>query len=295
MIEKLEFKKVLMLLFMTSFYMAHAQLTDLARLEYSFIPKSNSEDQYTRLRALLNYPIELKNDSYFIVGGEYNRILLNLEDEYDFETSGLSKIHVIDLNLAYTFKWNEKWRFGVKFNPRIASTLTHKLNSDDFFMNGGVFFINKRTASDEIKKDSRLILGLTYNATTGLPFPLPFVSYYRKIDENWSYTAGIPKSNLKYHFNPKNNLQVFTGLDGYLAHLQKPLVINEKEAEHISLSVAVSGLGYEYCFTKHLAAYLYTGYTVRLNNVIRSNNRDEIFKLDDINAFYLRSGLKFKI
>ncbi|GAL81703.1 hypothetical protein JCM19274_548 [Algibacter lectus] len=40
---------------------------------------------------------------------------------------------------------------------------------------------------------------------------------------------------------------------------------------------------------------MYTGYTVRLNNVIRSKNRDEIFKLDDINAFYLRSGLKFKI
>ena len=75
-----------------------AQLTDLARLEYSFIPKSNSEDQYTRLRALFNYPIEVKNDAYFIIGAEYNRIFLNLEDDYPFDTSTLNKIHVIDLN-----------------------------------------------------------------------------------------------------------------------------------------------------------------------------------------------------
>ena len=32
-------------------HLSHAQLTDLARLEYSFIPSSRSEDQYTRLRA----------------------------------------------------------------------------------------------------------------------------------------------------------------------------------------------------------------------------------------------------
>ncbi|MCL5128816.1 MULTISPECIES: DUF6268 family outer membrane beta-barrel protein [unclassified Algibacter] len=293
--RNLEFKTVLFLVFIIGFQFANAQLTDLARLEYSFIPKSKSEDQYTRLKALINYPIELKKDSYFIIGGEYNRVLLNLEDDYSFETSSIDKIHIIDLNLAYTFKWNQKWRFGIKFNPRIASTLTHKLSSQDYFMNGGVFFINKRTKDETIKRNSRLILGLTYNATTGLPFPLPFISYFRQIDENWTYTAGIPKSNVKYIFNEKNNVQIFTGLDGYLAHLQKPLVINGKEAEHISLSLAVSGLGYEYCFTKHLAAYLYTGYTLRLNNVIRSKNRDEIFKLDDINAFYLRSGLKFKI
>ena len=42
---------------------SNAQLTDIARLEYSLIPKSKSEDVYTRLRALINYPIKLKNES----------------------------------------------------------------------------------------------------------------------------------------------------------------------------------------------------------------------------------------
>lgn len=272
-----------------------AQLTDLARLEYSFIPKSNSEDQYTRLRALLNYPIETSEDCYLIVGAEYNRIILNLEDEYPFDTSLAETITVIDVNIGYTFKTSEKWRFGIKFNPRIASTLTEKITSDDFFLNGGVFAINDRTKEDSLKRPYRLILGLTYNATTGVPFPLPFVSYYRRINENWSFSAGVPKSNLKYFFNESNMLQTFVGLDGYFAHLQRPQSLNGKQVENISLSVAIGGLGYEYCFTKHLVAYAYTGYTFRLNNVLRDENRNEVYKLDDVNAFYLRTGIKFKI
>lgn len=277
------------------FQTCNAQLSDLFRLEYSFIPKSNSEDQYTRLKALFNYPIELKNDSFLVLGAEYNRILLNLEEDYPFDTSALNKIHVIDLNIGYTFKWNKSWRFAVNFNPRIASTLTKQLTSDDYFINGGFFFINDKTKKGNLIHPYRLILGLTYNATTGIPFPLPFVSYYREINQKWSFNAGIPKSNLKYIFNERNNLQAFIGLDGYLAHLQNTTSVNGQNIDHISLSVAIGGFGYEYCFTKHLVAYLYTGYTFRLNNVLRNKNRNEIYKLDDVNAFYLRTGIKFKI
>ena len=290
-----ETRYVVVLCFFFIFQFSIAQLTDIARLEYSFIPQSKSEDQYTRLRALLNYPIEVKNDAYFIIGAEYNRIFLNLEENYPFDTSVLDRIHIIDLNIGYTFKWNEKWRLGVKFNPRIASTLTKSLSADDYFLNGGVFLINDRTKDESLKRSYRLIIGLTYNATVGLPFPLPFVSYYRRINEKWSFNAGIPKSNLKYTFNKRNNLQAFVGLDGYLAHLQNAVVINGQNIDHISLSVAIGGFGYEYCFTKHLVAYMYTGYTLRLNNVLRNKSKDEILKLSDLNTFYLRTGLKFKI
>lgn len=294
----LRFKKchtILALAVMFCMYSAKAQLTDLARLEYSFIPNNKSEDQYTRLRALFNYPIETSKDCYLVLGAEYNRVILNLEDDYPFDTSLLETINIIDVNIGYTFKSSTKWRLGLKFNPRIASTLTEKLASDDFFLNGGIFAINDRTKDETAKKPYRLVLGLTYNSTTGLPIPLPFISYYRRVNENWSFNAGVPKSNIKYFFNEKSMLQVFTGLDGYFAHIQRPQEINGKQVDHISLSLAVGGLGYEYCFTKHLVAYMYTGYTFRLNNALRDENRDEVFKLNNVNAFYLRTGLKFKI
>lgn len=273
-----------------------AQLTDLARLEYSFIPKKKSDDSYTRLRGLINYPIKIKQDDYFVVGAEYNRIILDLNDSrYGFDTQFLETISIIDLNLGYTFKWSENWRIAAKINPRIASTLTTSINNDDLFLNGGVFLITDRTKDENLKRPYRLIFGLTYNASTGLPFPLPFVSYFREINEKWSFSAGVPKSNLKYSVNEKNNVQAFLGLDGYLAHVQEPSQLDGQNIDHVSLSIVVGGLGYEYLFTNHLVGYLYSGYTFRLNNVLRNENRDEIFKLDDVNTFYLRTGIKFKI
>lgn len=272
-----------------------AQLTDLARLEYSFIPSSKSEDQYTRLRAILNYPIKLKEKDYLIVGAEYNRIILNLEEDYPFNTRDLNRLHIIDLNFGYTFKCNNDWRLGVNLNPRIASTLTNSLTSDDLFLNGGVFAIKDRRDATDIERPYRLVLGLTYNTTAGLPFPLPFVSYFRQVDEKWSFNIGVPKSNLKYTFNQRNNLQAFASLDGYFANIQESMLVGDNVVDNISLSVAVGGLGYEYCFTKHIVAYSYIGYTFMLNNVLRNGDREEVFKLDDLNAFYLRTGLKFKI
>ena len=79
-----------------------------------------------------------------------------------------------------------------------------------------------------------------------------------------------------------------------VAHI-KAILVNGQNANNISLSVIVGGLGYEYCFTKHLVAYLYSGYTFRLNNILRNDDRDEVFRLNQRNAFYLRTGIKFKI
>lgn len=278
-----------------SSFNVEAQLTDLARLEYSFIPKSDSDDEYNRFRGSFNIPMETSEDCYFVIGAEYNRIILELEDTYPFNKSELQRIHIADVNLAYTFKTNEHWRLGLKFSPRVASTLTGSFSMDDVFLNGGVFAIEDRRQDKTLKRPYRLILGLTYNSTTGLPFPLPFISYYRQVNERWSFNLGVPKINLKRYINEKNSVQAFFSIDGYYAHIQNRLLIDGQEAKHVSLSAIVAGLGYEYAFTKHLVAYAYTGYTLRLSNTLRDDNRDKLFNLDDVNAFYLRTGIKFKI
>lgn len=288
-------KKVLLVMLLFVSFLSNAQLTDLARLEYSFIPKNKSDDQYTRIRALFNYPIKVKEDAYFVIGSEYNRIFLNLNDNYPFDTSLLETITVVDLNLAYTHKMNDIWRVAYKVTPRLASTLNEKITSEDLFINGGIFFIKDRTKITTVRKPYRLILGLTYNTTAGIPFPLPLISYFSQINENWSYTVGVPKMNVKYRFDEKKNLQAFVGLDGYFAHLQRPGTIQGKQVDNVSLSVVVAGLGYEYSLSKYLVLYTYGGYTLRLNNVLRNSDRDNVFTLDDVNSFYLRTGIKFRL
>lgn len=274
---------------------ANAQLTDLARVEYSYIPKNNSEDSFDRFRFLLNYPIKISKEAYLLIGGEYSRITLNLEDSYPFPTSNLRRLHVLDFNLGYTFKMSENWRFGAKITPRLASTLRHKISGDDIFLNGGVYAINDRTKDKTANKPYRLVLGLTYNTTTGIPLPLPFISYFRRVNEKWSYNLGVPKTNVKYYINENNIIQTFVGIDGYFANTQERFSIDGKEADSVSLSLVLAGIGYEYCFTDHLVWYAYTGYTLSMSNRLRDENREDVFKLDNVNTFYLRTGFKFKI
>lgn len=288
-------KNKIIILFTFITQILFSQLTDLAKLEYSFIPKNNSKDQYTRIKALINYPIKIKEDTYFVIGTEYNRVFLNLRDHYPFDTSFLETITILDLNLAYTHKVNESWRLAYKIIPRFASTLNGDITSEDFFINGGIFAIQDRIKNNPAEKPYRLILGLTYNTTVGLPFPLPLVSYYRQLNSKWSYTLGVPKMNIKYRFNEKENLQSFVGLDGYFAHMQKPTAVQGVNVENVSLSVVVSGFGYEKLITNHLVFYSYLGYTLRLNNVLRNENRDNVFILDNLNSLYIRTGVKFKI
>jgi len=277
------------------FQNSYAQLTDLARIEYSYIPKGKSEDSFKRFRGILNYPIKVAEDTYIVIGTEYSNIAFDIEDNYPFNTSNLTQLHIIDLNVGYTFKLKSGWRLGAKISPRIASTLRQKISGDDILLNGGVFAIIDRTKDESFKKPYRLILGLTYNSTTGIPLPLPFISYYRRVNEKWSFNLGVPKTNLKYFFSEKSIVQTYVGIDGYFANIQNPIIIDGKQADSISLSVVVAGLGYEYCFTKHLVWYAYSGYTLNMNNRLRDENREDVFALDNVNAFYLRTGIKFKI
>lgn len=293
--NKIVIKRIFSVFFLLYVSSINAQLSDLARLEYSFIPKNKSEDEFTRIRALVNYPIALKKDAYVLVGAEYNNIFLNLNDQYPFDKSRIKNLTILDINLGYTFMLNNKWRAGFKITPRLASTLTEKITGNDLFLNGGMFFVKDRREVTSIKKPYRLILGLTYNTTTGIPFPLPFVSYFRQVNESWSFNAGVPKSNVKYKINNKNMLQAFVGIDGYFAHLQRPITILDQQAENVSLSVVISGFGYEHFLNKHLVLYAYSGYTLRMNNVLRDKDRGNVFTLDKVNAFYLRTGIKFKI
>lgn len=173
-----------------------AQLTDLARLEYSYIPKSNSEDSFNRFRGLVNYPIKTSEDCYLIVGGEYSRIAFDIEDNYPFDASNLNRLHVIDLNVGYTFKLKSGWRLGVKISPRIASTLRHEITGDDFLINGGIYAINDKTKSETI-------------------------------NNQWSYNLGVPKTNVKYFFSEQSILQTFVGIDGYFQTFKMVLLLKE--------------------------------------------------------------------
>ncbi|MFV8226730.1 DUF6268 family outer membrane beta-barrel protein [Christiangramia aquimixticola] len=279
-----------------------AQNADLARIEYTYFPQKDSDNSFRRFRALAAYPIKLKKEgSYLIPGIEFRNVSFKYRDAESFSTAGLENFKAFTATLGYTFELGQNWRFGAEGGLKLASNFSESsFNKDDLIYTGAVVFI-KSGEDDRFYEPSRLILGLHYSTTAGFPLPIPIVNYYRRWDEKWSYMVGPPKSNLKYYINEKHELELFVTLDGFFANIQKnldtePGVIQpEHIAANISMTILLSGIGYEYGITDHLKLYVYGGHTI-LNNIrLRDGNKDEVFTINDKNTFYARSGLKFTI
>lgn len=274
----------------------HAQLGDLARVDYTFIPMAKSDVEYTRFRALFNYPIKLKdNDTYLFVGLDYSNIHLRSEKSFPFDTRDLNDFQLLNFNFGYTTPLKNNWRLGIRFEPGFSTNLVaNAVSLEDVVLSGTVLFIKQGDVFNG--KRTKLIIGVSYAGNSGFDFPLPLVSYYKKFRPNWSYSIGVPKSNLQYHFSEKHRLKAYAQLDGFTSNLQRDVpFVDGEAARSINLSLIIAGLQYEYYFTKNLQFYARTAYILSVNSELRNKNRDAIFSLDNEARIYLRTGVKFKI
>ncbi len=270
-----------------------AQSSDLVRLEYLRIPQNDTGIQTSRYKFLINAPIKINAEDYLVVGGEYNEFDIDFTRELEFDESVVNKLRIIDLNLGFIKKWNDDWRLIGIITPRIASNFTNGVGGDDFFFNATATFLKDKK---DVDKPFRIVLGLSFNSTTGLPIPLPLVSYYKRFHPNWSYTLGIPRSNFKYHLSKKHTFQLASLLDGYFINIQEDFELqNGDTASRISLSALVGTLGYQYNITKEMSLYILGGRTILQEGILRNDKRERVLTLNNEPNFYLRTGFKISI
>ena len=294
--NKLPLKVVSLVLFLST--SLSAQLNDLARIDYTSIPANNSSIEYSRIRALFNYPIKLKKEgAYLLVGLDYSHIDLMMDDNPSFDKTAIDGFQLLDLNIGYTTPINKDWRIGVQFKPGFSSNLrANDLNFEDVVLSGDVIFIKDKTKDQNILKPWRLMIGMSYSGNRGFPFPLPFISYYKKFKPTWSYNIGLPKSNLQYHISNIHRLKLYAELDGVTSNLQRGLTIDGNVvAESINMSLVLGGLQYEYHITKKLQFYARSSYIFSNTVNLRDGGKNNIKGLDNSNNIYLRTGLRFKI
>ena len=280
---------------------ASAQVSDLARIEYTSIPQSKSENSVSRFRAFVNYPIRMKwEDCYLVVGIEYRNLDLDFNDPVPFSVDNLGKFQLFRTTVAYTFKMKRNWRFAAKVGLEVDSNFDEsKITRNDTKFTGALFFI-KSKMGDEVEKPSRFIIGLNYSTNAGRPFPIPVINYFKKFRPNWTYSLGTPKTNIKHILSKKQTLQAFVTLDGFFSNIQNNLEINNVDgsvssADNISMTLVLGGIGYEYHFTKNLLLYAYGGHTFYNEIRLRDTDRNNLFRINNENTFYFRTGIKFKI
>jgi len=238
-----------------------------------------------------------KEGTYLFLGLDYSKINLLIDDSSSFNARYLDEFQILDFNIGYTTPLKNDWRLGVRVTPGFSSNLTaSELVARDIVLSSDLVFIKDKTKDTSISKPWRLIVGASYSGNRGFPFPLPFISYYKKFSQKWSYNLGVPKTNLQFRYSDKHRIKLYTQLDGFTSNLQNGVAIDNNEiAQTINLSLIVGGLQYEYHIIDHLEFYIRTAYILSSNLELRDEDRDSITELDTSNSFYLRTGLRFKI
>lgn len=275
-----------------------AQLVDLIRLEHTYIPSEGSSFQFNRTRFAFNYPVQLKKPgSYFFFGLDYSAIDLEFTDQIsEFDQSKTDKFKVLDLNFTYTYKIDNDWRFAARVVPGFSSNLEESgFLFDDTFMSGTMVFIKDKKDSAHVKKPFRIIVGMAYSGTSGIVFPIPFVSFYKKFHPKWSYNLGVPTTNLQFHASEKVRVKLLAQIDGFTSNLQEGLLINDKRlAERMRMNLILVGMRYEYKLTKNIESYLNVTHSLRTRIQMRAN-RQNILTFDKKKVFHFTAGIRLKV
>lgn len=274
-----------------------AQITDIARTEFTYFPQSDSDNSFRRFRSFINVPIPVGESGYIVPGIEYRNVNLKLRDPFPFPTDDKERFQSIGLKLAFTDLMTKNWRYAIKGGIVAASDFQGRLTNDDFVYEAALLLIKDMTGEDDgARRPWRIIFGISYSTTAGRPLPLPFVNYYQEFHPKWSFVLGVPKSNIKYKINDKHQLQGYVTLDGFYANIQEDFQASDKGiADTISMTTLLGGFGYEYCFTKNLVFYLYLGHTIINDIRLRNAEQKDVLTLNNSNTFYGRTGIKFKI
>lgn len=302
-------RKQLLPLFLVLFaFGMTAQTTDLARIEYLYLPFGKSDNSINRYRALVQAPIPINKEkkNFLVIGLEYRYVDINIkdtEDVFSFGPNLVTSTQQMDGYVGYTWKHNEDWRFGAKAGIKIQSDFEGSLMSDDFIYEAAVYAIlDKKDDTTSGKKPYRFIAGLTYSTTPGRWYPLPLINYYKEFHPNWTYTLGVPKTNIRHYLNDnhKDAIQAFATLDNIYANLQQnfvPLIDQGEDgtvAESIQMTIGLLGLGYEHFFTEHLLFYGYAAHSVYNDFRLEDGDGKKVYKINTENSPYFRAGIKFK-
>jgi len=270
------------------------QTPDVFRLEYMLMPENSGDVETSRIKLVLNVPLAVREKKdYVILGAEYNRYNFEVPDDLFPNSNDISKFHVVDVNLAYMYKLSEKWRLIGVVTPRWSSNFIEELQEDDFNMNytAGVYKNIK-----DVEKPYMLVLGVSYNGTSPIDVPLPFVYYEKRFHPNWSYVLGAPKSGMKYFTKKGHFFQSEIFLDGYYVNIQNDILLpGNNLSTDVSSTALLLTLGYQYKITKDMSVYFIGGRSIYQNSSLRNEEREDIFTLNDAAGLYFRTGFRIGI
>ena len=126
------------------------QETDLARVEYTYIPQVSSKNTINRFRTFVNLPFKLGWEGCYVIPGiEYRNIDLDINDAVPFDTRDMGRFQMFRASLAAVFKLKKNWIIAIRSGAELASNFeVSKIGNNDINFTGAVYFIKDKTGTD---------------------------------------------------------------------------------------------------------------------------------------------------
>ncbi|WP_159023854.1 DUF6268 family outer membrane beta-barrel protein [Formosa sp. L2A11] len=284
-------KKVLILLLLLGAKMSYAQDTDGIYVNSDFFP-SYDVGSVIKLEAGLNYPVINTSTEKFTVGGKVQSASYNyVDDDVPFDTEEIEDFKSFSIKLKYQRSLSDSWALNLMGETQVSSNFgENEIKGDDLFFNALVTLEKYNEENNTI-----WTFGAAYDIKYGLNYPIPVLSYTKRLDEAWAYKIGVPDMRVKWTMAENHEFEGFATLTGFTGNINDGIDVYKIEYSGTLRQTSVLlGLGYNYTFLKHFKATVNGGYSVYNSLQIKDYDNEEVYDFDMPNSFYFNVGLKYE-
>ena len=284
------FSIVLLLMFGSFIY---AQEANTIYFNNEFLPNSEVGD-VSKTTIGVDIPVINSNDKEsFSVGASYQSTNLTYVDrDVPFETYQIEGFHTFALKLQYNRILKNNWGVTLMAQSQISSNFDEMdFSEKDLFFNGALIFDKLNE-----EKGSMWSFGVINDAQYGLYFPIPTVSYTKRINDSWAYKLGVPDSRVKWTWNKNSSFEAFTALDGFTGNINDDIEIYKEDyLGTLRQTSVVSGLEYNFNFWRNFQLYAKGGYTLYNHMEVQGYDNEEVYDFNMVNGWYFNVGMSYNL
>ncbi len=242
-------------------------------------------------KSIARIPIKKGAAGLLQISGDYSYAHINFKNNFGM-FDDLENLHNVGLVVNYIRPMSKKWTFIGRVNPQLNSTFTDGIKGDDFYINVAALWNYSKTPM------SRLTFGLAYTNTLGFPAPIPIISYWKKFNEQWEISLGVPRTSGTYNFSKKSSLIGYIEINGYNANISENIPASvsttngTQYAERIGYRDIITGLEYRYRVKKFMFR-INSGYTLDRTFELQDGSNDNVFDFEMSNNLNIGFGLGY--
>lgn len=283
-------KKVSIFLMLVMVSWVYGQETDDVYIQSEFLPSNDVTDIY-RLQAGADIPMINTTTEKFTIGGKLQNTTLSYIDiDVPFETEEIETFNSFSLGFTYQRNLRNDWSIYAMQESQISSNFRDdNIASDDLFFNA-MLTLSKYNGRD----NSILTFGAAYDIKYGLYYPIPVITYARRLNDNWAYKVGVLDSRVKYTLAKNHDFEGFATLSGFTGNVNDEVeVYKEDYSSTLRQTSVLLGLGYNVRLWEKFTATAKGGYTAYNRMQIQDYSNNEIYDFDMSNSFYFNVGVKY--